>query len=133
MQRAAPKANGREEVMQDYRKLQVWQRSHQFVLEVYRLTGLFPAEERFGLAGQIRRCAVSIPSNIAEGSARGSDPDFSRFMHIAMGSAAELDYQLLLARDLELFGPIEYQRIAEELTEIRRMLNAFNQKLKANG
>lgn len=119
--------------MQDYRRLQVWQRSHQFVLEVYRLTSLFPADEQFGLTGQIRRCAVSIPSNIAEGSARGSDPDFSRFMHIAMGSAAELDYQLLLARDLELMESTEYQKLADELSEIRRMLNAFNQKLKANG
>ncbi len=75
--------------MQDYRKLQVWQRSHQFVLEVYRLTSLFPTDERFGLTGQIRRSAMSIPSNIAEGSARGSDPDYSRFMYIAMGSAAK--------------------------------------------
>ncbi|MBZ0300425.1 MAG: four helix bundle protein [Anaerolineae bacterium] len=119
--------------MQDYRHLKVWQRSHQLVLGVYRLTGEFPTDERYGLTSQIRRSAMSIPSNIAEGSARGSDSDFARFMHIAMGSAAELDYQLLLAHDLQLLEPSVYQELAGELTEVRRMLTAFSQKLKAHG
>ena len=117
--------------MQDYRNLQVWQRSHQLVLEVYRLTTEFPADERFGLSSQIRRCAVSIPSNIAEGSARGSDGEFARFLYIASGSAAELDYQLLLAQDLGFLPQTAYQPLAAELAEIRRMLNSFSQRLKA--
>ena len=117
--------------MQDYRNLKVWQRSHQLTLEVYQMTNDFPADERFGLTSQIRRCALSVPSNIAEGSARGSDADFSRFIHIAMGSAAELDYQMLLAHDLNFMDSSEYQRLADELAEIRRMLNAFNQTLRA--
>ncbi len=119
--------------MQDYRNLKVWQRSHQFVLDVYRLTTQLPAEEKFGLTSPIRRSAVSIPSNIAEGSARESDADFSRFVLIAMSSAAELDYQLLLAHEPGYVGQQEYKNLMTELTEIRRMLNAFVQKLKANG
>ena len=119
--------------MQDYRNLKVWQRSHGFVLDVYRLTHQFPADERFGLTSQIRRSAVSIPANIAEGSARGSDSDFARFMTIAIGSATEMDYHLLLARDLEFIEAAAYQKVAAELTEIRKMLNGFLQKLKANG
>ena len=119
--------------MQDYRNLKIWQRSHQLVLDVYRTTNRFPVDERFGLTSQIRRSAASIPSNIAEGSARGSDSDFARFMYIAMGSAAELDYQLLLAHDLEILETMLYRKLADELTEIRRMLNGFCQTLKANG
>ena len=117
--------------MQDYRNLKVWQRSHQLTLAVYQLTNCFPADERFGLTSQMRRCAASVPSNIAEGSARGSDADFSRFVHIAMGSAAELDYQLLLAHDLSFVDASEYKKLADELAEIRRMLYTFNQTLRA--
>jgi four helix bundle protein len=98
---------------------------------VYRLTSQFPTDERFGLSSQLRRSAASIPSNIAEGSARSSDADFARFMYNAMGSAAELDYQLLLAKDLEFVPDAAYQKFAAELAEIRRVLNAFAQTLKA--
>jgi four helix bundle protein len=118
--------------MQDYRNLKVWQRSHQLVLEVYRLTSTFPADERFGLTSQVRRCAASIPSNIAEGSARGSDREIARFMYIAMGSAAELDYRLLLAHELNYMSPSSFQALATERTEKRRMLSSFTQTLKAN-
>ena len=118
--------------MQDYRNLKVWQRSHQCTLEVYHVTNQFPTDERFGLTSQMRRSAASVPSNIAEGSARNSDADFSRFVHISMGSAAELDYQLLLAHDLNFVELSEYKKLANELSEIRRMLYAFNQTLKAN-
>jgi four helix bundle protein len=86
--------------MQDFRNLLVWQKSHELVLEIYRISRDFPREELFGLTSQMRRCAVSVPSNIAEGCGRGSDPDFARFLIIAMGSCSELEYQVLLSRDL---------------------------------
>lgn len=116
--------------MQDYRNLKVWQQAHQFTLKVYRLTQSFPSDERFGLTSQIRRAAASIPANLAEGSMRNSDADFARFIHIALGSLAELDYHLLLARDLEYIKPAEHQTLESELAGIRRMLIAFGQKLK---
>ena len=85
--------------MKDFRDLTVWQRSHQFVLHVYQTTSGFPKAEQFGLTSPIRRAAVSVPSNIAEGCGRGSDADFARFLQMAFGSACETEYQVLLARD----------------------------------
>jgi four helix bundle protein len=96
-------------------------------LQIYQITASFPDDERFGLVSQIRRSAASIPSNIAEGSARGSDADFARFLHIALGSAAELDYQLLLSHDLSFLSTERYSEISAELGEIRRMLNDLSQ------
>ena len=87
--------------MGDYRKLNVWVKAHELTLAVYRHTVAFPPSERYGLSGQIRRCAVSLGSNLVEGSGRGSDGDMRRFLQIARGSLCELQYQLLLARDLE--------------------------------
>jgi four helix bundle protein len=116
--------------MQDYRKLQVWQKSHLLVLQIYRLTSTFPADEKYGLTSQIRRSASSIPANLAEGSARGSDADFARFTAIAMGSAAELDYHLLLAHDLGFLETANYQACEQELSDVRKMLNSLNQKLR---
>ena len=118
--------------MQDYRKLKVWQQSHQLVLRIYKSSRDFPTEEKFGLTSQMRRAAASIPANLAEGSMRSSDADFLRFVHIAMGSAAELDYHLLLARDLEFIAPGDYQSLEAELSSVRRMLAALSQKLKSN-
>lgn len=118
--------------MQDYRKLQIWQRSHVVTLQVYRVTTSFPNDEKFGLVSQMRRSTSSIPTNIAEGSGRGSNADFVRFLYIAMGSAAELDYQLLLANELNFLKDEAYATLANELTEIQRMLNAFIQRLKTN-
>ena len=115
---------------QDYRQIQIWQRSHQFTLQIYRMTNKFPAEERFGLTSQIRRSAVSVPSNIVEGSARESDRDFARFVTIAMASAAELDYQLLLAHDLQYIPSDIYKTLENELNQIRRMMYSFRSSLK---
>jgi four helix bundle protein len=115
--------------MQDFRNLTVWQQSHELVLAVYRDTQVFEKTEIFGLRSQIRRAAVSIPSNIAEGCCRGSDADFRRFLLMALGSSSELEYQLLLAADL---GYLE-RRIQEQLTVslvgVRKMLNALANKL----
>ncbi len=116
--------------MQDFHNLKVWQKSHQLVLSIYKATTKFPEDELYGLTSQIRRAATSIPANIAEGSARGTDPDFGRFLIIAQGSASELDYHLLLSRDLKYLDPNDYQTLSEHLAEIRRMLNTFTQTLR---
>src|SRR5690606_9860852 len=97
--------------MQDFRKLAVWEKSHQFVLAVYDGTSDFPVEERYGLTSQLRRCAVSIPSNIAEGCGRGGQADFARFLQMALGSASEAEYQLLHGRDLGFLADSSYEAI----------------------
>ena len=90
--------------MQDFKKLKVWQNSHNLTLAIYRATESFPSPELYGLTTQMRRSCSSIPANIAEGCGRDGDAEFARFLRIAMGSAAELDYHLLLARDLGFLG-----------------------------
>lgn len=118
--------------MRDFRELEFWARSHQLTLDICQITKAFPNDERFGLTSQIRRSISSVPTNIAEGCGRGSIPDFRRFLEIAMGSASEAEYQLLLARDLEYLPPDEYNRLNAELIEIKKMLNSYIQRLKAS-
>ncbi len=118
--------------MQSFHSLQVWQKSHRLVVIVYRLTGKYPARELYGLTSQIRRACVSIPANIAEGCGRQSDADFARMLQIAMGSASELEYLLLLSRDLELLRPQDYQLVTEGVVEVKRMLTALIRKLRAD-
>jgi four helix bundle protein len=108
--------------VQDFRNLKVWQKAHAVVLEVYRATSAYPKEELFGLTSQTRRSASSVPTNMAEGCGRGSDADFARFLWMSNGSAYELDYQLLLARDLQYLNPNLYQELAAKLEEVKRML-----------
>jgi four helix bundle protein len=117
--------------MQDFRKLRVWMVSHQLSLHIYKYTQVFPKEELFGLTGQIRRSAVSIPVNIAEGCGRDSQAEMLRFLRIANGSASELEYELLLAHDLGYLDKASYDILFGELISIRKMLNVFIQKLKA--
>jgi four helix bundle protein len=88
--------------MQDFRKLKVWGKVHAVTLHVYRCTAVFPRNEMFGLTSQMRRAAASMGANVAEGCGRDGDPELARFLQIAMGSASELEYHLLLARDLQL-------------------------------
>ena len=116
-------------MISDYRKLEVWQKSIHFVQEIYSITKKFPDEERFGLITQMRRAAVSIPSNIAEGKMRGTDPEFKRFLFIALGSGAELETQLEIAKNNKFVSEETYKATIELLTEIMRMLNAFIKKL----
>ncbi len=116
--------------MQDFRQLKVWMKSHSLVLAVYKATASFPKSEVFGLTNQIRRASVSIPSNIAEGCGRGSDQDFGRFLQMAMGSASEVEYQLLLARDLAYLTTAEYDQRAGDVVEVKRMLAALINKVK---
>lgn len=115
--------------MQDFKELKVWQKAHQLALDAYQMTSRFPREEMFGLTSQIRRAAVSIAANIAEGRSRGGDGDFKRFLQIAQGSAAELDYELLLARELHYITPEQHASVQSQVEEVRRMLNRFIQTL----
>ncbi len=117
--------------MKNFRDLGVWHKAHLLALEVYKITAHFPKEELYGLTSQLRRAAASIPSNIAEGCGRGSDPDFARFLQIAMGSASEVEYQLLLAHDLSFISPANYTRLNDLVTEVKRMLTSLLQKLRS--
>lgn len=117
--------------MQDFKNLKVWEKGHKLTLAVYQATGSFPREEMYGLRGQIRRACVSIPANIAEGCGRRGDLDLARFFQIAMGSASELEYHLLLAHDLCFISDTDYQYLADEVVDIKRMLTSFMQKLTA--
>lgn len=116
--------------MQDFRNLKVWQKSHRLTLMVYKATAAFPKEEIYGLRSQIRRCCASIPANVAEGCGRGTDAELVRFLQIAMGSASELEYFLLLVRDLKLLTAPTYDSLQKEVVEARRMLNGLMQKIK---
>lgn len=118
--------------MQDYRKLKVWERAHQLTLVIYKVTKAFPKEEQYGLTGQIRRACASVPANIAEGCGRNGTAELLRFLHIAMGSASELDYHLFLARDLQCLTDAAHKKLEAEVTEVRRMLNSLIQKLRTN-
>ena len=113
--------------MQDYQRLKVWEKSHALTLAIYRLTGSFPADERFELTRQIRRSAASIPANIAEGCGRNSPRELKHFLTIASGSASELEYHLLLARDL---GFASDDSLTHRVSEVKRMLWSLMQKLK---
>jgi four helix bundle protein len=117
--------------VKDFREIVAWQRSHALTLEIYRLTAKFPKEEVFSLTNQMRRAASSIPANISEGCGRDGDPELKRFMNIALGSACELDYFILLAGDLGYIQSKDQTKLAAEILEIRRMLGGFIQKLKA--
>lgn len=117
--------------MSDYKKLAVWEKSHQFALNIYRATVNFPREELYGLTSQIRRSAMSIPSNIAEGSGRGGNPELIRFLRIAAGSAHEAEYQLLLAHDLGYLTKEDYQQLDNQSSEIKRMLAGLIHKLES--
>ena len=116
--------------MGDYRKLKVWDRTHALALAVYRVSGKFPAAERYGLTAQVRRSAVSVNSNIVEGATRQADGDMLRFLQIARASLAELQYQLLLSRDLEFLVSERYGELALEIDEISRMLIGLMKHLK---
>lgn len=116
--------------MQDYRSLKVWEKAHQLVLNVYKATASFPREELFGLVSQLRRAAVSIPTNIAEGSGRGSKADFSRFLQISFGSASELEYEFMLSKDLGYISENSFQEIVPLIEEVKKMLGGLLKSIK---
>ena len=114
--------NGGFIMYQDTSKLIVWQKSHELALRIYEITKGFPKDELFGLTSQIRRAAVSIPSNIVEGKARGSNKDYNRFLMIARGSLEEVKYQLLLAKDLKYIDEQNYKEALNLAMETGRLL-----------
>jgi len=116
--------------LRDFRELKVWQRGYQLSLAVYQASAHFPATEKYGLTSQIRRAAVSVVANIAEGCGRSGEADFARFLDIAMGSASELECCLQLARDLELLNRPDYSNLQESVTELKRMLTSLIRKLR---
>jgi four helix bundle protein len=116
--------------MKDFRNLKVWEKAHRLTLQMYKLTTGFPREELFGLTSQIRRCCVSIGANIAEGCGKRGNNEFQRFLQIAAGSASELDYHLLLARDLGFVADDAYRGLNDDLLRVRKMLTALIQKVE---
>jgi len=117
--------------MQDYRKLKVWRKAHELTLAVYAATAAFPREEQYGLTSQIRRSASSIPSNIAEGCGRDGNAELRRFLFVALGSANELEYQLLLSRELGFLAPDTHETLSAAASEIKQMLSALIAKMRA--
>ena len=115
--------------IETYRSLLVWKKSVDFVLKVYQLLGRFPKIEQYGLASQMQRAAVSIPSNIAEGKERQSDRDFARFIAIALGSLAELETQLLIAQKLGYLNEDDWQETTAQADEIGKMLRSLHKTL----
>ncbi|HBR18936.1 MAG: four helix bundle protein [Planctomycetes bacterium GWC2_45_44] len=119
--------------MKDFREIKVWQKSHSLALGVYKITSSFPREEIYGLTNQLRRAVVSISSNIAEGACRSGDKELKYFMTISMGSASEVEYQLLLSRDLGYIPASIHKELEDKVIEIKKMLTGYIKKLKAEG
>jgi len=120
-----------ENKIHSYKDLIVWQRSINLVVAIYELTENFPKEEIYGLTSQIRRSAVSIPSNIAEGRYRGTKKDFTHFLRIAYGSGAELETQIEIAKRLEKTKKLDYSKVDSLLEEVMKMLNKMLSNLKS--
>jgi four helix bundle protein len=115
--------------MKDFRDLKVWEKAHALALACYGTTTDFPKQEIFGLVSQIRRAGSSIPANIAEGCGRRGNGEFHRFLNVAMGSASELEYHLLLSRDLKFVGVADYEKLQSQVTEVKRMLASLTRKV----
>ena len=118
--------------MQNYRQLSVWRKAHAVALNIHRVTGAIPRRNNSGLISQIRRAALSIPANIAEGCSRASDADFAKFVQVAIGSASELEYHLHFAVDAGLMSRDEFDTRHPEVVEVRRMLIGLLKKLRTS-
>ncbi|MEF9479691.1 four helix bundle protein [Chryseobacterium sp. RRHN12] len=116
--------------MANFKELLVWQRSIDFVTEIYRNTEAFPKDEIYGLTSQIRKAAVSIPSNIAEGNSRRSKPDYLQFLKISRGSCAEVETQLIISKNLKFLKENEHLKLNEKIIEISKMLNGLINSLQ---
>ena len=116
--------------MQNYKELKVWERSHFVTLEIYKITKSFPKEEVYGLSSQMRRAVTSIPANIAEGCGRFTKPDFANFLQIALGSANETEYYLLLAKDLNYLDSIIFTELSNLVNQIKAMLIGLIKKVR---
>ena len=111
--------------MQHFTKLKVWAKAHELNISIYKVTNAFPPSTRYTIAAQLQRCGASVPANIVEGTACSSDRETSRFLIIARRSAAEAEYFLLMARDVDLLSQTKYQELSQLAVETQRMLNAF--------
>ncbi|MBS7254696.1 four helix bundle protein [Flavobacterium branchiicola] len=116
--------------MHQFKELLIWKKSRLFCSEIYQITSTFPGDEKFGITNQLRRASVSIPSNIAEGSSRNSNKDFSRFLEIAIGSAYEIETQLLISFDLGFLNSDKLEFLTDKLEEIVKMISKFRSTLK---
>lgn len=115
--------------MRDFKKYDIWNLSHVFTLKIYEITKSFPQEELYGIISQIRRAASSIPTNISEGCGRDSDTEFRRFLTIALGSASEVEYLLILSKDLKYLNEGLYSELNEDINTIKRKIHTLKQKL----
>ncbi len=118
--------------MKNFRDLKVWEKAHEVALVCYRVTANFPKHEIFGIVTQIKRAGSSVAANIAEGCGRGSNAEFQRFLHIAMGSASELEYHLLLSRDLRFLEAEDHDRTQTQVVEVKRMLAGLIRKVNSD-
>ena len=119
-------------MLKNYKELRVWQKSYELCVKIYKITAKFPNEEKFGLTSQIKRSAVSIPSNIAEGYGRKTTADYIRMLYIAYGSVCELETQMLLAGDLGFVDMSETESTKSDISEIERMLKALIKSLESS-
>lgn len=115
--------------MHNFKELKVWKLGMELSKLVFEITKTFPSEHKFGLASQIFRCAVSIPSNIAEGCGRKSDKELKQFISISLGSAFELETQIIIAKDVELITARQFETLSDRITEIQKMLNGLARSL----
>ncbi|MCB2149576.1 MAG: four helix bundle protein [Deltaproteobacteria bacterium] len=117
-------------MLKNYKELKVWQKSYTLCLDVYRITRIFPKEEIYGITSQLRRSAVSIPSNIAEGYGRKTTADYIRFLYIAYGSLCELETQVMLTGDLNYLDDVKLEGLKANISEAERMLKALISSLE---
>jgi four helix bundle protein len=116
--------------MRNFKQLKIWQKGFDIAVKSFRLTAAFPKEEKFGLSSQITRAAVSIPSNIAEGSSRTSEKDYNRFVEISLGSSFEMETQLLIAEEVNYGDSVLRKELLSDLDEEQKMIISFCSKLQ---
>jgi len=116
--------------MQNFKALKVWQKAHRLTLDIYKATKTFPKDEMYGLISQMRRSSASIAANIAEGCGKNGDVELARYLQIAMGSASELEYHILLSHDLNFLGLLDYEQIEKKVSEVKKMLTGFIKTLR---
>jgi four helix bundle protein len=115
----------------DFKKLEVWQTAHKVACDIYRETASFPRTQAYGLTAQLRRSAASIPANLAEGAGRHGDVEFGRFIRISLGSATELEYHLLLARDVGYLQTLQFDNLSAQVLRVQDMLAGLHRALKS--
>ncbi len=120
------------EKIRNFKQLQIWQKGMEIVKLVYSLTGKFPQEELYGLTSQVRRASVSIPANIAEGFKRFHNKEYIQFLHVTLGSAAELETELLIARELGYISEDELNELSEKIDHLSKMTSSLIAKLRAH-